>query len=69
MEERKANFENPCKFMKIILDKMAEKLTISKGLVSSLCSIVTSTYGWTANIERIMKAKVLWDNSTMGYVM
>lgn len=45
------------------------QVTISNRLVSSPCCIVTSTYGWTANMERIMKAQALRDNSTMGYMM
>uniref|UniRef100_A0A8C7EWH3 Heat shock protein HSP 90-beta n=1 Tax=Neovison vison TaxID=452646 RepID=A0A8C7EWH3_NEOVI len=69
MEESKAKFENLCKLMKEILDKKVEKVTISNRLVSSPCCIVTSTYGWTANMERIMKAQALPDNSTMGYMM
>uniref|UniRef100_G1SWK6 Uncharacterized protein n=1 Tax=Oryctolagus cuniculus TaxID=9986 RepID=G1SWK6_RABIT len=69
MEESKAKFENLCKLMKKILDKKVEKVTISNRLVSSPCCIVTSTYGWTANMERIMKAQALRDNSTMGYMM
>uniref|UniRef100_A0A671KTQ4 Heat shock protein HSP 90-beta-like n=1 Tax=Sinocyclocheilus anshuiensis TaxID=1608454 RepID=A0A671KTQ4_9TELE len=69
MEEDKAKFENLCKLMKEILDKKVEKVTISNRLVSSPCCIVTSTYGWTANMERIMKAQALRDNSTMGYMM
>ncbi|KAL4691076.1 hypothetical protein H8959_014037 [Pygathrix nigripes] len=69
MEESKAKFENLCKLMKEILDKKIEKVTISNRLVSSPCCIVTSTYGWTANMERIMKAQALRDNSTMGYMM
>uniref|UniRef100_A0A7N8WRF8 Heat shock protein 90, alpha (cytosolic), class B member 1 n=1 Tax=Mastacembelus armatus TaxID=205130 RepID=A0A7N8WRF8_9TELE len=69
MEEDKAKFESLCKLMKEILDKKVEKVTVSNRLVSSPCCIVTSTYGWTANMERIMKAQALRDNSTMGYMM
>merc|ERR1739838_749539 len=68
-EENKTKFENLCKLMKEILDKKVEKVTVSNRLVSSPCCIVTSTYGWTANMERIMKAQALRDNSTMGYMM
>nr|WJN62210.1 heat shock protein HSP 90-beta [Conger myriaster] len=69
MEEDKARYETLCKLMKEILDKKVEKVTVSNRLVSSPCCIVTSTYGWTANMERIMKAQALRDNSTMGYMM
>lgn len=67
-EEQKAKFEGLCKVMKDILDKKVEKVVVSKRLVSSPCCIVTSQYGWTANMERIMKAQALRDTSTMGYM-
>ncbi|OXB56875.1 hypothetical protein ASZ78_007248, partial [Callipepla squamata] len=67
-EEKKAKFENLCKIMKDILEKKVEKVVVSNRLVTSPCCIVTSTYGWTANMERIMKAQALRDNSTMGYM-
>ena len=69
MEERKAKFENLCKFMKETLDKKVEMVTVSNRLVSSSCCIVTSTYSWTANMEQIMKAQALRVNSTVGYMM
>merc|ERR1711909_101016 len=67
-EEDKTKFEGLCKVMKDILDKKVEKVVISNRLVSSPCCIVTSQYGWTANMERIMKAQALRDTSTMGYM-
>ncbi|XP_051163334.1 heat shock protein 83 [Leptopilina boulardi] len=67
-EEDKAKFEELCKVMKTILDTKVEKVVVSNRLVDSPCCIVTSQYGWTANMERIMKAQALRDTSTMGYM-
>ena len=56
------------KLMKEILDKKIEKVTISNS-VSSPCCIVASTYVWTFNMEPIIKAQALWENSTISYMM
>jgi len=67
-EENKQKLETLCKVMKDLLDKRVEKVSVSNRLVSSPCCIVTSQYGWTANMERIMKAQALRETSTMGYM-
>merc|ERR1712002_497324 len=67
-EEDKSQYEGLCKIMKDILDNKVEKVCVSQRLVTSPCCIVTSQYGWTANMERIMKAQALRDTSTMGYM-
>ncbi|BFF96713.1 heat shock protein 83 [Drosophila madeirensis] len=67
-EEDKAKFEGLCKLMKSILDSKVEKVVVSNRLVDSPCCIVTSQFGWSANMERIMKAQALRDTATMGYM-
>merc|ERR1712142_408116 len=67
-EETKSKFASLCDVMKNILDKKVEKVVVSNRMVSSPCCIVTSQYGWSANMERIMKAQALKDTSTMGYM-
>merc|ERR1711878_218758 len=52
-EEDKVKYEPLCKVMKDILDKKVEKVVVSSRLVSSPCCIVTSQYGWTANMESL----------------
>merc|ERR1711965_759194 len=68
-EEEKAKTEGLCKLMKEVLDNKVEKVIVSSRIVESPCCLVTGEYGWTANMERIMKAQALRDSSMSSFMV
>jgi len=68
-EEKKTAFEGFCKAIKDVLGDKIDKCVISKRIVESPCCLVTGEYGWTANMERIMKAQALRDSNMSSYMM
>merc|ERR1719409_117025 len=69
LKETKEEFKELTKWWKALLTtEEVENVKISNRLATTPCVVVTSKYGWSANMERIMKAQALSDDSRAQYM-
>merc|ERR1711871_1300945 len=68
LELYKENFKPLMDFVKDTLGKKVEKVSISKHLVQSPVVVLSADYGWTAQMEKVMKSQAFADQSKFEFM-
>ncbi|WCJ35759.1 Heat shock protein 90 [Euphorbia peplus] len=66
--ETKQEYTLLCDWIKQQLGEKVAKVQVSKRLSSSPCVLVSGKFGWSANMERLMKAQALGDTSSLEFM-
>eukprot|EP00195_Chlamydomonas_chlamydogama_P008026 CAMPEP_0202897914 /NCGR_PEP_ID=MMETSP1392-20130828/6552_1 /ASSEMBLY_ACC=CAM_ASM_000868 /TAXON_ID=225041 /ORGANISM="Chlamydomonas chlamydogama, Strain SAG 11-48b" /LENGTH=777 /DNA_ID=CAMNT_0049583681 /DNA_START=134 /DNA_END=2467 /DNA_ORIENTATION=- len=67
-EEFAKQYQGVTDFLKKSLGEKVEKVTVSNRLTDSPCALVTSKFGWSANMERIMRTQAMGDARSLEYM-
>jgi len=68
-EESAKDYAALCETMKEVLGSKVESVRVGDRIVDSPCVLVTGEYGWSANMERIMRAQALRDDTMNAYMI
>ncbi|WOH15400.1 hypothetical protein DCAR_0934938 [Daucus carota subsp. sativus] len=66
--ETKQEYNVLCDWIKQQLGDKVAKVQVSNRLSSSPCVLVSGKFGWSANMERLMKAQTLGDTSSLEFM-
>lgn len=62
-------YEGFAKWLKEVLGDKVEKVVVSSRITNSPCVLVTGQWGWSANMERIMKAQTFANNNNQQFMV